>query len=94
MLKDALGKLLETQNSRQDCKLGRIVSGLDGDTADALLQVLKSDITTMSLVRTLNSEGISIGREFLGEKRNTCLKDPEAAKTCCLRNQIGAKNGK
>jgi hypothetical protein len=48
----------------------------------------------MSLVRTLNSEGISIGREFLGEKRNTCLKDPEAAKTCCLHNQLGAKNGK
>jgi len=94
MLKDALGKLLEIQSSKQDCKLGRIIGSLDPDTAEALMEVLKSDITTMSLVRTLNGEGISIGREFLAEKRNTCFKDPEAAKSCCISKRLGAKNGK
>lgn len=94
MLKDALGKLLETQNSKQDCKLGRIIAGLDEETAEALIQAMKSDITTMSLTRALNSEGISIGREFLGEKRNTCFKDPESAKSCCISQRLGVKNGK
>lgn len=94
MLKDALGKLMDTQNFKQDCKLGRIINSLDTDTADTLIQALRSEVTTMSLIRALNSEGVPIGREFLAEKRNTCFKDQDAEKTCCISKRLGAKNAK
>ena len=94
MLKDALGKLLESQNSKQECKLGRIIADLDSDTAQALVEALKSDVSTMSLIRALASEGIPIGREFLALKRNNCFKNPDTANLCCISNRLGVKNGK
>lgn len=91
MLKDALSGLIKNQGNRRKCKLGELIESVDQETAETLIEVLASDISTMSLTRTLASEGISLSREFLGEKRN-CFKDPEAAKNCCLSEK--ANTGK
>lgn len=87
MLKDALGKILKTQDLNKTCKLGHLIDNLDKDTAKTFIDVLKSEASTMSLVRLLKSEGLPIGREFLAEKRNTCFKDAQAMNRCCMNNK-------
>jgi hypothetical protein len=84
MLKDALNSLKATQGKQQLCKLGRLVIDLEDDESQLLIDILRSDVSTMNLVRTLKSEGISLSREFLGEKRN-CFKDDDEARTCCIK---------
>jgi|Laugrefa1bdmlbdn_1035148.scaffolds.fasta_scaffold00788_8 hypothetical protein len=87
MLKDALNSLKATQGKQQLCKLGRLVIDLEDDESQLLIDILRSDVSTMNLVRTLKSEGISLSREFLGEKRN-CFKDDDEARTCCIAERL------
>jgi hypothetical protein len=87
MLKDALNSLKATQGKQQLCKLGRLVTDLEDDESQLLIDILRSDVSTMNLVRTLKSEGISLSREFLGEKRN-CFKDDDEARTCCIAERL------
>lgn len=87
MLKDALNSLKATQGKQQLCKLGRLVIDLEDEESQLLIDILRSDVSTMNLVRTLKSEGISLSREFLGEKRN-CFKDDDEARTCCIAERL------
>lgn len=87
MLKDALNSLKATQGKQQLCKLGRLVIDLEDEESQLLVDILRSDVSTMNLVRTLKSEGISLSREFLGEKRN-CFKDDDEARTCCIAERL------
>lgn len=87
MLKDALNSLKATQGKQQLCKLGKLVLDLDDEESQLLVDILRSDVSTMNLVRTLKSEGISLSREFLGEKRN-CFKDDDEARTCCIAERL------
>lgn len=87
MLKDALNSLKATQGKQQLCKLGRLVLDLEDEESQLLIDILRSDVSTMNLVRTLKSEGISLSREFLGEKRN-CFKDDDEARTCCIAERL------
>lgn len=87
MLKDALNSLKATQGKQQLCKLGRLVLDLEEEESQLLIDILRSDVSTMNLVRTLKSEGISLSREFLGEKRN-CFKDDDEARTCCIAERL------
>ncbi len=87
MLKDALNSLKATQGKQQLCKLGKLVLDLEDEESQLLVDILRSDVSTMNLVRTLKSEGISLSREFLGEKRN-CFKDDDEARTCCIAERL------
>jgi hypothetical protein len=87
MLKDALNSLKATQGKQQLCKLGKLVLDLEDEESQLLIDILRSDVSTMNLVRTLKSEGISLSREFLGEKRN-CFKDEDEARTCCIAERL------
>lgn len=84
MLRDALRQLIDDPSGRaKDCKLGKIISSQDEETAEIFIEALKSSASTMGLVRALKSEGIAISREYLGEKRARCFKEPGNA-NCCL----------
>ena len=88
MLKDALQQLLkDPEGKAKECKLGKIIASQDSDTAELLIEALAGEASTMGLVRTLGAEGINLSREYLGEKRATCFKNPESAKNCCLANR-------
>lgn len=87
MLKDSLENLLCSQNSAKECKFGKLLKSLDKETATLLIGAMKSEASTMDLVRTLRSEGHSFSREFLGLKRN-CFKDIDSAKSCCISELI------
>lgn len=88
MLKDALQQLLkDPEGKSRECKLGKIIASQDEETAVLLVEALAGEASTMGLVRTLGAEGINLSREYLGEKRATCFKNPESAKNCCLFNK-------
>lgn len=92
MLRDALRQLIEDPSGKsKDCKLGKIIASQDKETIEIFLEALKSEASTMSLVRALKSEGISLSREYLGEKRSRCFK--EGNPNCCL-NAIDNKDAK
>lgn len=85
MLKDVL-KNMAQGNSVKLCKIGEIYTAMDKETKDAFVLAMKSDATTMDICRALKSEGIHVGREFLGAKRR-CFKigDP----SCCIAMNEG-----
>lgn len=89
MLKDSLQKLIDSHGRERDCKLGNIIKSLDDETAVMLVEALKSEASTMGLVRALKDEGIHLSREYLGEKRNTCFK--AGSPSCCLAAGIESK---
>lgn len=80
MLKNALSELLEKVESgkSRDCKLCKLVSEQDPDTAEVIIKTLQSNAPTRSIARAFNAEGFAISREYLGEKRKTCFKNPNA----------------
>jgi hypothetical protein len=90
MLKDALNSLIKNQSKQQQCKLGKLLCDLDREESQLLIDTFRSSVSTMEIVRTLKSEGLSFSREFLGAKRN-CFTDPEQAKTCCISERLGDK---
>lgn len=83
MLRDALTDLMKNSSSDK-CKLGKVISDLDSETAEILRAALRSDLATTVLCRTLNNEGIKISREFLGQQRRQCFLSPEGAHRCCM----------
>jgi len=92
MLRDALQELLNNPDCRKECKVGRIISDLDDETAKILVSTLRSEVPTVALVKTLSAEGIKISREFLGSRRQ-CFKDASAAKGCCISQKIKEIDG-
>jgi hypothetical protein len=86
MLKDILKSMAEGGNPKF-CKLGEIYRSMDKETQEAFSLVLRSDATTMDICRALKSDGIQIGREFLGAKRR-CFKTNDP--TCCLNLSDGS----
>jgi hypothetical protein len=89
MLRDSLQKLIDNPVRDRDCKLGNIIKSLDEETSAILVGALKSDASTMGLVRVLKDEGIHLSREYLGEKRNTCFKG--GSQNCCLAAEVELK---
>jgi hypothetical protein len=93
MLRDSLQKLMQDPSGKgRECKIGNIINSLDEETAQMLVDALKSDASTMGLVRVMKDEGIPVSREYLGEKRNECFKS-ESSSRCCLQQvpQEGSK---
>jgi hypothetical protein len=85
MLKDSLKQLIANPDGNaRECKLGRIIQSQDAETAEVMIEALASGASTMGLVRALSAEGINLSREYLGEKRATCFKNPDSAEKCCL----------
>lgn len=80
-LKDTLQALASKPNGLGYCKFGGIFINFDKDTQDALADVLRSGASTLDITRALNNDGITIRREFVGEKRR-CFNDPNIV--CCL----------
>lgn len=80
-LKDTLQALTVKPNSLGYCKFGAIFINQDKETQEAFTEVLRSGASTLDITRALNNDGISIRREFLGEKRR-CFNDPDIV--CCL----------
>lgn len=80
-LKDTLQALAAKPNGLGYCKFGGIFINLDKETQQAMADVLRSGASTLDITRALNSDGISIRREFVGEKRR-CFNDPNVV--CCL----------
>lgn len=89
MLRDSLQKLIDNPGREKECKLGNIIRSLDSETAIILVEALKSDASTMGLVRALKDEGLPVSREYLGEKRNTCFKNGSSG--CCLAQGVELK---
>ena len=88
MLRDSLKQLIQDPEGRsRECKLGKIIQSQDAETSEIMIEALLSNASTMGIVRALGAEGINLSREYLGEKRATCFKNPEAAEKCCLNNQ-------
>jgi hypothetical protein len=88
MLKDSLKQLIQDPDGKaRECKLGKIIKSQDSETAEVIVEALLSSASTMGIVRALGAEGINLSREYLGEKRATCFKDPDAAAKCCLNKQ-------
>lgn len=81
MLKNVLSELLEKADSgtTKECKICRIVGSQDPDTAEIIIKTFQSNASTMSIVRALNSEGINLSREYLGEKRKVCFKNMDTS---------------
>lgn len=82
MLKDILNELKE--NAGKDvglCKVGRIYASMDKETAEAFFSVMNGAASTMDITRALNSEGIAVRRELLGEKR-ACFRGEN--NNCCV----------
>ncbi len=80
-LKDTLISLSTKPAGQGYCKFGAIFVNQDKETQDALKDVLRSGASTLDITRALNNDGISIRREFVGEKRR-CFTDPTI--NCCL----------
>lgn len=89
MLRDSLQKLINNPGREKDCKIGNIIKSLDSETAVMLVEALKSDASTMGIVRALKDEGLPVSREYLGEKRNSCFKNGSA--NCCLTDGVEFK---
>lgn len=85
MLKDVL-KEMASGGSVKLCKIGDIYQSMDKETQEAFVMAMRSDATTMDICRAMKSEGISVGREFLGAKRQ-CFKTNDP--TCCLYSKDG-----
>lgn len=90
MLRDALTDLMKNSGGDK-CKLGKVISDLDSETAEILRAALRSDLATTVLCRTLNNEGIKISREFLGQQRRQCFLSPEGAQRCCMNESPGSQ---
>lgn len=94
MLKDVLKQIVDNpEGQSRDCKLGKIISSQDEETAELLIKALAGPASTMSLVRALSADGIKLSREYLGEKRSSCFKNPDSIDKCCL-NYIETKDAK
>jgi len=93
MLKDALSNLIEKAESGRpkECKICKIVNEQDAETAELIVKTFQSNASTMSIVRALNSEGINLSREYLGEKRKVCFKDPNSNCGLIKNNKKGEK---
>ncbi len=85
MLKDVL-KEMASGGSIKLCKIGDIYQSMDKETQEAFVMAMRSDATTMDICRAMKAEGISVGREFLGAKRQ-CFKTNDP--TCCLHSKDG-----
>lgn len=85
MLRESLQHLIENPTGEpKECKLGKIIKSQDKETAQILIDVLGSqEVTTAGLIKALKTEGISLSREFLGEKRSQCFKGQDNP-NCCL----------
>jgi hypothetical protein len=85
MLKDALRVAIENSNKKKECKISEIMSSLDEETKLSFVEAMASNAKTTDITRALNANGIQVGREFLGQKRE-CFK--EMSKDCCVRQVI------
>jgi hypothetical protein len=83
-LKDTLNLIANSSQCASLCKFGRIYTGMDEDTQDALRSAVTSGATTMDICRALNDDGIKIRREFLAEKRK-CFSSHSAS--CCMNTE-------
>lgn len=90
MLKDALTGLIEKAESgkTKECKLCGVISSQDAETSDIIIKALQSQASTMSIVRALNAEGINVSREYVGERRKVCFRNPDSK---CQYSGNGAK---
>lgn len=84
MLKDILKQLDSESTLSSRCKVGRIYQEMEPDTAEAFKDVMCGGASTMDITRALNSEGISVRRELIGEKR-ACFRGENPA--CCMNEE-------
>lgn len=89
VLRETLEQLLSPKGKSKMCKLGTIITSQDSDTKTVFIEALKSNTSTIGLVRALKEEGIFISREYLGEKRMNCFRNDSPM--CCLNSQEAAK---
>ena len=85
MLKDALRIAVENSNKKKVCKISEIFASFDKETQTSFIEAMASNAKTTDITRALNTNGITIGRDFVGQKRE-CFKDP--SKECCMRQAI------
>lgn len=88
-LKDTLNLIASSSQRASLCKFGKIYTGMDAETRDALRSALDSDATTMDICRALNDDGIKIRREFLADKRK-CFSSQSPS--CCMSTEINGAN--
>jgi hypothetical protein len=83
-LKENLKTIIQNTQKKGLCKFGGIYKQLPEEEKSLLVQVLRSEASTMEITRALNSDGIHIRREFVSEKRK-CFTDPSIE--CCLGSE-------
>ena len=83
-LKENLKTIMQNSQTKGLCKFGAIYEQLPEDEKSLLKQVLQSGASTMEITRALNSDGIHVRREFVGEKRK-CFTD--TSMECCLGDE-------
>jgi alkylhydroperoxidase/carboxymuconolactone decarboxylase family protein YurZ len=90
-LKDSLQQLISDVEYQKYCKFGSIYMSLDQETRELLAVALRGDAPTLQITKALNSDGIDVRREHVGEKRACFTSDNP---NCCLRknNQMIEKS--
>lgn len=54
---------------------------MDGDTKEAFIDVMRSNVTVKAIVEALNGEGVQLTRFQLGEARRECIKGTKLCET-------------
>lgn len=80
MLKKKLEEIKNEADLQAQCPVGRLLSTLDDETADALVSVMRSSASTRSIHRALREEKYSIERNSITMARE-CF-NVNSAKHC------------
>jgi hypothetical protein len=89
--KALLGKLTELTETSVDapCRIGEIHKQLDPETAQALLNALRSAASTSAIHKAIKDEGLPLSRHTLNQKRK-CFRPPTDGECLCFPNNTGA----
>ena len=77
MLKDKLLNL----SPRNKCAVGAIVSKMDKETKEAFCQVMEGEVGDKTIADVLSSEGFSISREAIKNRRR-CFRSEAGTEAC------------
>jgi hypothetical protein len=74
-------KRLREEQELSNCAVCRAVAGMDDETKESFIDVMKSSVTIKAITSALASEGISVTRFQLGESRRECVNGHKECRT-------------
>lgn len=77
MLKDSLRALANSFNDVPECRIGKLLTELDEETADAFVSAMASKASTRAIWAALRSSSVAVDRSILDRKRG-CFRQTQA----------------